>query len=430
MHPRIRSWIAAHAGSGRTVRVRKCGFCITPCVNWLVQNVPSADGTHTESVAQHCWGYSGISREVDPVARALTTDYGLNGWEIAFGIIPWLQMCKQAGLIDAIVPDGADASIGNGCGIPIPVGEKPVQYMRDVVPSSSEFLHTLVRAIAFREGELGDALAEGTCYAAERLFDGAGLPFLDTIYPRRCGQTHHWAGHWGPGGTVYWPWWLPPILQWCIDTRDPASDSTHQWTEHVQNYMPVSGPRRGPMPEARVRAVCEQVYGHPDVCDDRYTYDPPELKALPALWHSHRGMLVNSLVLCDREHSRVFGTTSEDGKADTGLMARLFSACTGVETSETDLNRAGERIWNLLRAIDVRYFARDRAIDESTLDGFMYPGKDDGVMLDRERFGTLLDKYYELSGWNATNGWPTRDRLAELGLNQIADDMQLAGTLE
>jgi aldehyde:ferredoxin oxidoreductase len=318
-------------------------------------------------------------------------------------------MCKQAGLIDAIG------------GVPIPVGLKPVQYMRDVAPSSSEFLHALIRAITFREQELGDALAEGTCYAAERLFEGAGLPFLDTIYPRRCGQTHHWAGHWGPGGTVYWPWWLPPILQWCTDTRDPASDSTHQWTEHVQNYMPVSGPRRGALPVEQVRAVCDKVYGHPDVCDDRHTYDPPELKALPAMWHSHRGMLVNSLVLCDREHSRVFSTTSEDGRADTGLMAKLFSACTGFETGEAELNRAGERIWNLLRAIDVRFFGRDRAIDESTLEAFLYPGKDDGVMLDRKRFLPLLDKYYELSGWDAATGRPTRAKLDELGLDDIAD---------
>jgi aldehyde:ferredoxin oxidoreductase len=110
-------------------------------------------------------------------------------------------------------------------------------------------------------------------------------------------------------------------------------------------------------------------------------------------------------------------------------MAKLFSASTGVETSEAELNQAGERIWNLLRAIDVRYFARDRAIDESTLDGFMYPGKDDGVMLDRERFGSLLDKYYELSGWNATNGWPTREKLEELALGDIADGLEGAGKL-
>ena len=53
----------------------------------------------------------------------------------------------------------------------------------------------------------------------------------------------------------------------------------------------------------------------------------------------------------------------------------------------------------------------------------MYPGKDDGVTIDREKFLKLLDKYYELSGWNLTNGHPTRAKLVELGLDDVADEL-------
>ena len=393
-------------------RIRKCGFCMTPCAHPIVENVTAADGLGVPSVARHCWGYMGTTREVDAVARALTSDYGLNGWEITYGMIPWLQMCVQHGLIDAI--DGLE----------IPVPDRPLEYMRDTAPYGSEFIHHLVRKIAFREGELGDALAEGTCYAAHTLFDGAGVPLLDRIYPRHCGQTEHWGGHWGPGGTVYWPWWLPPVLQWCVDTRDPANDSTHQWTEHVQLYLPESGPLCGPFHLEQVRTICARVYGNADVCDPAYTYDPPEAKAIPAIWHSHRAMIVDSLVLCDYENTRVFSGESEEGMADTALMAKLFSACTGCELSEAELDRAGERIWNQLRAIDVRYFARDRGIDESTIDGFLYPGKDDGVMLDRDRFLPLLDAYYALSGWDRATGWPSRAKLGALGLSDVADALE------
>jgi aldehyde:ferredoxin oxidoreductase len=179
----------------------------------------------------------------------------------------------------------------------------------------------------------------------------------------------------------------------------------------------------------KTRAVCAKVYGNPDVCDPGFTYDPPEAKAIPAIWHSHRGMIVDSLILCDYENTRVFSALSEDGAADTALMAKLFSACTGYDVSEQELDRAGERIWSLLRAIDVRYFHRDRAIDESTLGGFTYPGQDDGVVLDRAKFLVLLDKYYELSGWDPANGWPTRARLEELGLGDVADGLDRAGKL-
>ncbi|HIE30557.1 TPA: hypothetical protein EYP66_25140, partial [Candidatus Poribacteria bacterium] len=396
---------------GDTFRLRKCGFCMTPCVHPIYENVQAQDGSVTPSIARHCWSYMGISPKVDRVARAMTSDYGLNGWEITYGIIPWLQMCKQHGLIDKI--DGMD----------IPVPDKPIEYLRDTALYPSEFIHILVRKIAFRQDELGDALADGACYAADRLFDGAGIPLLDHIYPRHCGQTEHWGGHWGPGGTVYWPWWLPPILQWCVDTRDPASDSTHQWTEHVQHYLPESGPNHGPFSLEKTRAVCAKVYGNPDVCDPAFDYEPPEAKAIPAIWHSHRAMIVDSLILCDYENTRVFSMLSEDGAADTALMSKLFSAATGYNFSEKMLDLAGERIWNQLRAIDVRNFGRNRKIDESTIDGFMYPGKDDGVMINREKFLKLLDKYYELSGWNSTNGCPTQTKLEELSLADVADEL-------
>lgn len=187
------------------------------------------------------------------------------------------------------------------------------------------------------------------------------------------------------------------------------------------------GPHPGPITPEQARVVSEKVYGHPDVCDSAIEYNPPEVKAIPALWHSRRGMVVGSLVLCDREHSRVFSMQSEDLTADTALMSRLFSACTGIEVSEAELGRAGERIWTQLRAIDVRNFGRDRAVDESTLDAFTHPGKDDGVVLDRVEFGRLLDSYYELSGWDRATGCPTRAKLEELGIGDVADGLEAAG---
>jgi aldehyde:ferredoxin oxidoreductase len=50
-------------------------------------------------------------------------------------------------------------------------------------------------------------------------------------------------------------------------------------------------------------------------------------------------------------------------------------------------------------------------------------------MLDRTKFQSLLDSYYELSGWNPANGWPTRPRLEELGLADVADELETIGKL-
>jgi aldehyde:ferredoxin oxidoreductase len=402
---------------GPHYRTRKCGFCRTPCVHHLLMNVPGPATSGVYTTARQCWGYDALSREAEVESRAITSDYGLNGWEISYGMIPWLQMCRQHGLIDRIE------------GLEIPVPDKPIGYLNDVEPVSAEFLHMLITLIVQRRGELGDALADGTCYAADRLFGGAGIPLLDRIYPRHAGQTEHWVGHWGPGGHCWWPWWLPPLLQWCVDTRDPANDSTHQWTEHVQPYLSEYGPHHGPFSLEKVRAVCAKVYGNPDVGDPSVTYDPPEARVIPAIWHHNRGMIIDSLSLCDYENTRVFSELSEDGSADTALMSKLFTLATGHETSEAELDLAGERIWNILRAIDIRNHARDRRVDEYTIDHLSYPDLLGGVALDRARFLRMLDKYYELRGWNPANGWPTRSKLEELGLRDVANGLQAIGRL-
>jgi aldehyde:ferredoxin oxidoreductase len=50
-------------------------------------------------------------------------------------------------------------------------------------------------------------------------------------------------------------------------------------------------------------------------------------------------------------------------------------------------------------------------------------------MLDRERFLPLMDKYYELRGWSEESGWPTRAKLEELGLEEVADQLEAIGRL-
>jgi aldehyde:ferredoxin oxidoreductase len=44
----------------------------------------------------------------------------------------------------------------------------------------------------------------------------------------------------------------------------------------------------------------------------------------------------------------------EDRLGDTSVESKLLSAVTGIEISEEELNRIGERIYNLERAIMVR----------------------------------------------------------------------------
>jgi aldehyde:ferredoxin oxidoreductase len=398
-------------------RNRKCGFCATPCTNRLFMGIPGEASHGIYSAAMHCWGFSTSSLNAHIEGRATVADMGLNGWEISYGIIPWLQMCRQQGLINDID------------GIEIPVPDKPIFALHESADVPGELLMKLLHMITYREGELGEALADGACYAGEKLFDGQGAHLLNNIYPRRWGETNHWNGHWGTGGQPWFPFWLVPIIQWCVDVRDPASDSTHQYTEHVLPYIPSHGPDKGPLTPEEAAYVCEQVYGDPRCWDPQYLYDEPDTKVLPAIFHHNRGMLVESLVLCDREHTRVFSSTSPDRKADTAVMSKLYSAVTGVEKSEADMDRVGERVFNLIRAIDIRNHDRSRAVDNAFAADLTQPSFVDGVALEMEKFMPMMDRYYERRGWNPANGYPTRAKLEQLGMGDVADGLEKIGKL-
>jgi aldehyde:ferredoxin oxidoreductase len=43
--------------------------------------------------------------------------------------------------------------------------------------------------------------------------------------------------------------------------------------------------------------------------------------------------------------------------------------------------------------------------------------------LDREQFKPVLDEFYTLHGWDTERGWPTQQRLCELGLEDVYGPM-------
>jgi aldehyde:ferredoxin oxidoreductase len=47
----------------------------------------------------------------------------------------------------------------------------------------------------------------------------------------------------------------------------------------------------------------------------------------------------------------------------------------------------------------------------------------DGITLDEGKFIRSLDEYYRLRGWDVAAGWPAREKLDELDLNDIADEL-------
>lgn len=346
-------------------------------------------------------------------ANALCNRYGINQWDLIIGMVPWLEACQNAGLMDD------ELTTVNG-----------VQMNWQ----SSEWWAALLHAIAFREGALGDALAEGGWRAAQVL--GLGEDLVRRYYTG-WGYAGHWDGHGSWSNHIVYPFWLVSALQWATDTRDPIP-SGHGYVQEAMSNGPF-GRRNPDISWDDMRAIAARVYGDPAALDPHSGY---QAKAYPAFFHTKRSVMKDCLPADDFRFPCIYSPNSEDylcrirlggegngGTAETidgtSIEYHLFKAGTGVAWSEAEFERAAERVYTLERALHVRHWGRDRAMDESVLPSFEYlenwpsPALGERQALDREQFEPVMDEYYGYLGWDVETGWPTEERLAELGMPEV-----------
>jgi aldehyde:ferredoxin oxidoreductase len=103
------------------------------------------------------------------------------------------------------------------------------------------------------------------------------------------------------------------------------------------------------------------------------------------------------------------------------MQVKLINAACGLDWTLEDMLRAGERAWNLKRAINHR-MGLTRANDKlpkALLEPFP-DGGSAGFVLD---FDAMLSAYYEARGWDMETGKPTRGTLLRLGLVDVAQDL-------
>lgn len=112
-------------------------------------------------------------------------------------------------------------------------------------------------------------------------------------------------------------------------------------------------------------------------------------------------------------------------------IARLISSLTGMELEGSDLLRIGERIYNLQKAFNAREgltvqdddYSSAKALQDLPHMAKQYPGRVpiDEYYRDRE---ALLSEYYMARGWDPETGLQIRETLAELDLEEVADELE------
>jgi len=108
------------------------------------------------------------------------------------------------------------------------------------------------------------------------------------------------------------------------------------------------------------------------------------------------------------------------GSINTEITADLLSVGLGEEVTAAELDKAGERIWNLSRLFNTKngFGAAEDSLPEKVLKNPLRKGPNAGKTFDPEDFSVALNSYYKKRGWDE-QGRPGTEKLAELGLDQI-----------
>lgn len=132
-------------------------------------------------------------------------------------------------------------------------------------------------------------------------------------------------------------------------------------------------------------------------------------KAANVAIHQNWRTVFNALVMC------IFANVPPQTVVDL-----INSAC-GWNWTIQDMLASGERAWNLKRAINNRLGLT--RINDKLPKGLLEPLPHGGAAGYVIPFEEMLEAYYDARGWDKATGKPSKEKLLELGLEEVARDL-------
>ncbi len=252
----------------------------------------------------------------------------------------------------------------------------------DLSFGNDEAMLKLVHKIAYRDG-IGDVLADGTRAAAERIGKG----------------TEKYAMH------------VKGLEMPAYDVRGAKAHGLNYATsytgaDHCRGY------------------AFQEIFGIPiPEPVDRFAY---EGKGRLTKWNQDlRTATTDCPTMCAFLLDMAFPADAPDN------TARLITALTGIAMTSDDVVRVGERVNNLAKAFNTRegLSRKDDVLPERLMTEPLKAGASKGQVISREDLDKMLDEYYTARGWNKETGAPTAQKLQELGLGYVAEELARLGKL-
>ncbi len=294
---------------------------------------------------------------------------------------------------------------------------------------SREFFEQISMMVAHREG-LGDILAEGLLRAGEQLGEEARGFFSEEV------SGVGLAASYSPRE------YITNTLFYSLEPRQPIA------MLHEVGFIIARWLLHRIRPDLSIttsevfRNAATKFWGH-EKAWDLTSY---EGKAMATVKILDRTYVKDCLLLCDFTWPIMDSFNTPDHVGDPTLESKLFSAVTGIETDEAELNRYGERVFNLQRGILLREGRKAREADVPPEFNFTTPIKSGpvnpellvpgpteeplstkGFLLEREKFEKMREEFYELRGWDTETGLQKAGTLEKLDLPDIAQALKGKG---
>jgi aldehyde:ferredoxin oxidoreductase len=280
------------------------------------------------------------------------------------------------------------------------------------------FLQDIFKRVSFKQGELGQALAEGPAFLEKRWPEmvDAHKKEYDLQAFKMAHAKHHSNESGGQVGT----------LINMIYNRDPMC--------HTHTNFSGSG-----LPLTLMKDIAAELFGTPDAFETDSNYKPMNKgKAVFTRMSLVYMELHNSLTACNYTLP-TWTSPRKDRKyrGDVDMEAKVLSAVTGENTTRAVIEKTGLRILTLFRALTALHMnEKDMRNKHDIINDWIFdypkdkPAFTAGVnRMDRADMELAKDMLYAELGWDKTTGMPTRATLDSLGLTYAADALGKAGLL-
>ena len=103
----------------------------------------------------------------------------------------------------------------------------------------------------------------------------------------------------------------------------------------------------------------------------------------------------------------------------------LIAKATGWDFTVQDFRKSGERVYNLIRAFCVRegISRKEDILPPRLMEDPLSEGPAKGMVIDKDTLEKMKDAYYRFRGWDLQSGWPTPEKLRELELDDLVEDI-------